>query len=113
MKTEGLFRNFTREGVSAYVSRRIKIRRPEIDLGRESKGWPARTVRPRRCSHCRRRDHTGELGTGARGHDFPNRRHRGLAGEQGILAKPRARPEGRAEVAVAMAGSADVVGAHG
>ena len=53
-------------------------------------------------------EHSGEHGTGARGHGSKNRGHRGLAGEQGISARPKRRLEDVAEVAVAMAGEQEL-----
>jgi len=46
MRTEGLFRKITREGVSANQSRRIRKERPETNPGEREGGWPAGTVTP-------------------------------------------------------------------
>ena len=59
------------------------------------------------------KEHGGELCTGARGHGWRNRKHRERGREQGISSRPIRRPGDAAEAAVAMAGGADVVGAHG
>ena len=79
----------------------------------EGRGGRPEQWQPRRLSHERRREHADELSTGARGHGFPNRENRGLAGKQGISARPIRRPEDTAGEVVAMAGEAKVVGARG
>ena len=56
---------------------------------------------------------TGTLGTGAMGHGSMNRGHRGREGVHANSPRPRERPENAAEAVVAMAGDAEVDGAHG
>ena len=68
MKTEGLFRNSTREGVSSNVSRRIKIGRLELDQGREKKDGRPKQWQSRWLSHERQRELAGERGLGPTGH---------------------------------------------
>ena len=58
-------------------------------------------------------EHAGELGSEATVHGSMNREYLGVAGVLANSSRPRRRPKGRAEAAVAMAGGADVVGAHG
>ena len=56
-------------------------------------------------------EHAGELGLEAMVHGSMNREHLGVAGVLTNSSRPRRRPEGRAEAAVAMADEAEVVGA--
>ena len=56
-------------------------------------------------------EHAVELGLEAMVHVSMNREHLGVAGVIVNSSRPRRRPEGRAEAAVAMAGEAEVVGA--
>ena len=57
------------------------------------------------------KEHAGERISRATGHGWRNRKHRGLAGEQGISARPRRWPKERADAAVAMAGEQELTGA--
>ena len=58
------------------------------------------------------KEHAGERISQAMGHGWRNQKHRGLAREQGISARPKQRPEDAAEAAVAMAGGRELSGAR-
>ena len=58
-------------------------------------------------------EHSGEHGTGARGHESMTRSHRMREGEQANTSRPRKWPEGKAEAAVIMDGEAEIIGTCG
>ena len=53
-------------------------------------------------------ERSGGHGTGARGHESMTRSHRMREGEQANTSRPRKRPEGKAEAAIAMAGGQEL-----
>ena len=56
-------------------------------------------------------EHSGEHGLGATVHGSMNREHREMEGVLTNTSRPRRRPEGKAEAAVAMAGGQELSGA--
>ena len=104
MKTEGLFRRITREGVSSTGGRRIRNERLGMDPGEREENWLAEIVMPAAKHHGRRRKLADELGYGPTGHGMHIRGHREEAGKRGIKAGPKRWSEGAAVVAVAMDG---------
>ena len=59
------------------------------------------------------KEHAGMIGTGATGHGLPIREHRGREEVKATSPRPRTWPEDTADAVVAMAGGAEVPGAHG
>jgi len=57
-------------------------------------------------------EHIGELGSEATVHGSMNQEHLGVAGVLANSSRPRRRPEGRAEAAVAMADGRELMGTH-
>ena len=84
-----------REGVSAYVSRWIKNGRLRIDGREREKAVVARIVRPRWCSHCRRRGGHRRARNSAYGPWFEEPRTPGDGGGEGDLGQADTTAGGR------------------
>jgi len=113
LRAEGLFRNLTREGVLAYVSRWIKNGRLGLERGRERKGGTGRNSGVRGgTAMAGGKEVTGERVTWPTGLGLRIQEHRMREGVRANSPRLRERPEERAEAAVAMVGDAELLGAH-
>ena len=104
MKTEGLFRKVTREGVSDVLGRWIRNERPGMDPGGERRRWPAGTVTPMANSIAGGMEVTGARGQRPTGHGSEIRRHWEKAGEEGNSARAKKWLEDAGSAVAAMAG---------
>ena len=105
LRAKGLFRNLTREGVSAYVSRWITDGWLRLDLGGERRSPVGNSSSHGGLAMAHGKEHAGEHGSVATGHGLKNRGHRESEGVKGTSDRPIRWPEYAASEVAAMAGS--------
>ena len=91
LRAEGLFRNLTREGVLAYVSRWITDGWLGLDLGGE-KELAGNSSSGGGATMAGGKEHASVHGSVATGHGSKNRGHRESEGVKGISDRPIWRP---------------------